>query len=162
MNPHIISIFSSLVSSGSHLISGSFSDICNCIRTAALENISPAAAALFLCLITIPPAAWYYCDRVLIKGYRKEIIGVVARYNRNRDADQLCKDLRSMKYRPILRSDRNKYAINMSTALIYTGQPKEAMESLNRVKNADKETKDMVRHQRKEILKTLSGIGKEE
>ena len=162
MNPHITSIFSSLVSSGSHLISGSFSDIYNWIRTAALENISPAAAALFLGMVTLPPAAWYYCDRVLIKGYRKEIIDVVARYNRTRDADQLYKDLRSMKYRPILRSDRNKYAINMSTALIYTGQPKKAMESLNRVKNADKETKDMVRHQRKEILKTLSGIGKEE
>jgi hypothetical protein len=162
MNPNFFSIFSSLVSSGSHQISGSFSDICNWIRTAALENISPAAAALFLGIATLPPAAWYYCDRVLIKGYRKEIIGVVARYNRTRDADQLYKDLRSMKYRPILRSDRNKYAINMATALIYTGQPKEAMESLNRIKDADRETKDMVRHQRKEILKTLSGIGKEE
>lgn len=162
MNSHFISIISSLVSSGNHLISGSFSDICNCIRTAALENISPAAAALFLGMVTLPPAAWYYCDRVLIKGYRKEIIGVVARYNRTRDAERLCKDLRSMKYRPILRSDRNKYAINMSTALIYTGRPKKAMESLNRVKNADKETKDMVRYQRKEILKEVSGIGKEE
>lgn len=162
MNPHIFGILNSLVSSGMNQISGSFSDICNCIRTAALENITPAAAALFLGMVTLPPAVWYYCDRVLIKGYRKEIIGVVARYNRTRDADRLYKDLRSMKYRPILRSDRNKYAINMSTALIYTGQPKEAMESLNRIKDADRETKDMVRHQRKEILKTLSGIGKEE
>ena len=162
MNLHVFSILNSLVSSGMNHISRSFSDAFNWIRTGALENISPASAALFLCLITLPPAAWYYCDHVLIKGYKKEIIEVVARYNRTRDADQLYKDLSSMKYRPILRSDRNKYAINMSTALIYTGQPREAMESLNRIKDADRETKDMVRHQRKEILKTLSGIGKEE
>ena len=162
MNLHIFSILNSLVSSGMNQISGSFSDAYNWIRTGALENISPAAALLFLGMITLPPAAWYYCNHVLIRGYREEIIGVIARYNRTRDADRLYKDLRSMKYRPILRSDRNKYAINMSTALIYKGQPKEAMESLNRIKDADRETKDMVRHQRKEILKTISGIGKEE
>jgi hypothetical protein len=44
----------------------------------------------------------------------------------------------------------------MATALAHTGQPKKAIESLNRIKKANQDIRDMVRHQRMEILKEMS------
>jgi hypothetical protein len=55
---------------------------------------------LFGVTVILPPAAWAYCSRVLIKVYREEIIDMVERYEMTRDSEKLYKDLRSMKYRP--------------------------------------------------------------
>lgn len=71
MNLHFFSVIISFLSSVLTMLSLSFSDLYNRIRTAALNNISPLAAAGILALMVLLCAVWFSGKGVLLKEVRE-------------------------------------------------------------------------------------------
>lgn len=118
----------------------------------SMARVCSATLLAFALFVMLALLMMFTLDRIITRGFTKELNAIAHEYSQTKDADKLHRSLVAMEHTPRLGNEKVAYAINLSTALSALGKPEEALRVLDELTATSAKASEVIAQQRAGIV----------